>query len=105
MKQVIMKKESLFYGRTTYTSNNKIIVSADPFGNTEFDIKVPEYIIIKDDDNKYIPLKFDWDNGSLTEFGIRNIENIYQCYKIIFGEQKQLKAAKELIQEVVEGIW
>ena len=104
MKQVIMKKESLFYDRITYTSNTKIIITPDPFGNIKFDVKVPEYIIIKDD-NKYIPLKFDWDNGSLTEFGIRNIESIYKCYKVIFEEQKTAKAAKELIQEAVEGIW
>jgi len=100
-----MKKESLFHGRITYTSNTKITISKDPFGNIEFDVKVPEYIIIKDDDGNYIPLKFDWDNGSLTEFGIQNIENIYQCYKVIFEEQKTAKAAKELIQEAVEGIW
>jgi len=105
MKQIIMKKESLFHGRITYTSNTKITISKDPFGNIEFDVKVPGYIIIKDDDGNYIPLKFDWDNGSLTEFGIMNIESIYQCYKIIFGEQKTAKAAKELIQEAVEGIW
>ena len=105
MKQVIMKKESLFYGRITYTSNTKITITTDPFGNKEFDVKVPEYIIIKDDNNRYIPLKFDWDNGSLTEIGIRNIESIYQCYKIIFEEQKTAKAAKELVQEAVAGIW
>ena len=46
------KNSKTFIGRITYYSSMVEMVKADPFGNTEFDVTLPKYIIVKDDELK-----------------------------------------------------
>ena len=101
---VTMTKQPLTFG-ITYTSNTKIIVrEVCVIGDEVFNIEVPEYIILKQN-NKYIPMMYKRANDYVQEYGIISLDCIYSSYKVIMGEVKTLKAAKELIQEAVEGIW
>lgn len=97
-----MKKVNWFYGITTYISNEKITITPDPYGNKQFDITAPEYIIVKDGENthnKYAVMKFHYATDYVKQYGITDINSIYNCYTLLWDGFKTAKEAKEYIAE------
>lgn len=83
-----------------YASNIERTIIKDPFGNTKFDRKIPEYIIIKEEKQFHCLKLKSWISDWMEQNGyITNVNNIYQEYTPIWTGCKTLKEAKEIIEE------
>ena len=82
-----------------YASDIERIIIPDPFGHTELDRKLPEYIILKDNKDFHSLRLRDWLTDSMMRSGyITNVNDIYNEYTPIWTGSKTLKEAKEIIE-------
>jgi len=108
---MLFKKSNRFYNTILYKSIIQEIVLSDLFNNSELNITIPKYVILKDTDKKcyntYI-LNY-WNLEKLQEYNHKNIyqssiygniHNFLSNYDLKWDGFKTLKDAKDYITEL-----